>query len=67
MYMMPAAPGSWDFESGPFASTQVAPNARLGVGFFGLKRERSGMGAATVREVNAPKTRRAAIGFSLKF
>ena len=46
---------------------EIAPNAQFGFGMFGLKSERSHLQPVTVREINAPKQRRAAIGFSLKF
>jgi len=46
---------------------QIAPNAHFGIGMFGLKPEKSPLRPATVREIDAPKQRRAAVGFSLKF
>lgn len=50
-----------------FGRTQIAPNAHFGVGMFGLKPEKSPLRPATVREIDAPKQRRAAVGFSLRF
>lgn len=46
---------------------EIAPNAHFGFGMFGLKSEKSPLRPVTVREINAPKQRRAAVGFSLKF
>ena len=46
---------------------ELAPNLHFGFGMFGLKSEKSPMRPATVREIDAPKQRRAAVGFSLKF
>lgn len=66
-FTMPIAPESWAFESLPFAATEIAPNATFGIGMFGLRRERSGLAPATVREVNSRRTRRAGVGFSFKF
>ena len=50
-----------------FGRAQIAPNAHFGVGMFGLKPEKSPLRPVTVREIDAPKQRRAAVGFSLKF
>ena len=50
-----------------FGRAQIAPNAHFGFGMFGLKSEKSPLRPVTVREIDAPKQRRAAVGFSLKF
>ena len=50
-----------------FGRAQIAPNAHIGIGMFGLKPEKSALRPVTVREVDAPKQRRAAVGFSLRF
>jgi hypothetical protein len=47
--------------------TEVAPNAHFGFGMFGTKTERGSLQPVTAREIDAPKQRRAAVGFSLKF
>lgn len=46
---------------------EIAPNARLGFGIFGLKSERSRQAPVTVREIDIPKTRRAGVGLSIRF
>ena len=66
-FELPTTPDSWQSDGRPFAAAPIAPNATFGIGMFGLRQERSGMAATTVREVNSPRTRRAAIGFSVKF
>lgn len=45
----------------------IGPNARFGPGIFGLKPQTPRSRAVIANEVNAPKQRRAGIGFSLKF
>jgi hypothetical protein len=47
--------------------TQIAPNTHFGFGMFGLKSEKSPLRPVTGREIDAPKQRRAAVGFSLRF
>lgn len=47
--------------------TQIAPNTQFGFGMFGLKSEKSPLQPVTGREIDAPKQRRAAVGFSLRF
>lgn len=66
-FTMPTAPKSQPYEGRPFAAAEIGPNATFGLGMFGLKQERFGMAPTTVREVNSPRTRRPALGFSLKF
>ncbi len=66
-FKMPIGSESSTPDSHPFATTEIAPNARFGIGMFGYKQERFGMAPTTVREVNSPRTRRAGVGFSLKF
>lgn len=53
--------------SSSFASTEIAPNATLGLGVFGLKPERARQPPVTVHETNLPRTRRAGIGLRLGF
>jgi hypothetical protein len=50
-----------------FAGTELAPNAVLGIGAFGMKRERSYQAPVTVRDVATTRTRRPAVGVRLKF
>ena len=52
---------------GPIGRAEVAPNAHVGFGMFGMKSERTYLQPVTGREIDAPKQRRAAVGFSLKF
>lgn len=47
--------------------TTIGSHGRLGLGMFGLKSEQSRQRAVTVREIDAPRHRRAGVGFSLKF
>ena len=47
--------------------TSIGPNAQFGFGVFGLKAEKTHLRPVTVGEINVPKQRRAAVGFSLKF
>lgn len=53
--------------SEPIGRTAIAPNANFGFGMFGLKSEKSDLQPVTGREIDAPKRRRAAVGFSMKF
>jgi hypothetical protein len=46
---------------------EIAPNAHLGFGMFGLKSEKALLQPATGREIDMRKQRRAAVGISLKF
>lgn len=52
---------------GPFGRKEIAPNTHFGFGMFGLKSDKTDLRPATGREIIAPKQRRAAVGFSLKF
>ncbi len=52
---------------GPAVQAEIAPNTRFGLGIFGLKLEKSPLRPATVREIETPKQRRAALGFSVRF
>lgn len=52
---------------GRIGRAQIAPNAHVGFGMFGLKPEKSLLPPVTVREIDAPKQRRTALGFSLRF
>jgi hypothetical protein len=51
----------------PIGRLEIAPNAHFGFGMFGLKPEKTHLQPVTGREINAPKQRRAGVGFSLKF
>lgn len=51
----------------PLPSVQVGSTARIGFGIFGLKAETKRRKAVTVRDVSAPRHRRAGVGISLKF
>jgi lipopolysaccharide export system protein LptC len=50
-----------------FASTEVSSHATVGFGLFGLKTERSLQPHVTGYDARKPRSRRAAIGLSLKF
>ena len=50
-----------------FGRAQISPNAQFGFGMFGLKPEKSPLRPVTVREIDTPKQRRAAVGFSVRF
>jgi hypothetical protein len=50
-----------------FASTEVSSHARVGFGLFGLKPERSRQPHVTGYDASRPRSRRPAIGLSLKF
>lgn len=67
-FHMPRPSADYDLAAGGrMGLAEIAPNAHFGFGMFGLKSERSHLKPVTVREINAPKQRRAAVGFSLKF
>jgi len=51
----------------PFGRTEVAPNALVGFGMFGLTSDKNHLRPVTGREIDARKQRRAAVGLSLKF
>ena len=51
----------------PLPAVEIGSDARLALGIFGLKPETGRNRAVTVREVTAPRHRRAGVGFSLKF
>lgn len=50
-----------------FGRARIAPNMRVGFGVFGLRPERNPLRPVTVQEINTPKQRRAAVGFSMQF
>lgn len=52
---------------GMLASVEVGPNSRIGFGMFGLKPHASYGSPVTNREINTRRSRRAGVGFSLKF
>lgn len=49
------------------AGTELSPNAMIGFGIFGEKPERAAHAPATSRDLRLPKSRKAAVGFSLRF
>ena len=49
------------------AGTELAPNTLVGIGMFGLKSEKSPHAAATARDLAVTRSRKAAVGLSLKF
>ena len=64
---LPLASAHRQFAPSPVGRTEVAPETHLGFGIFGMKAERSYLQPVTAREIDAPKQRRAAVGFSMKF
>ena len=46
---------------------RLGDKGRFGVGIFGLRSETARQRAVTVREIDAPRPRRAGVGLSLKF
>ena len=67
-FHLPHLGGSYNYSGDErFGRAQIAPNAQIGIGMFGLKSERSQLRPVTGRELDAPKHRRAAVGFSLRF
>lgn len=55
------------FGSQVLAGTQLAPDTLVGFGIFGLKAEKSPHAAATARDLSITRSRKAAVGVSLKF
>lgn len=67
-FQMPTKHDFRDFApDGPSIQTEISPNTRFGLGMFGLKSEKAPLRPATVREIETPKQRRTAVGFSVKF
>lgn len=62
-----SAPNPKSYGSRIIAGTEVMPNAMLGVGFFGERAEKSAHAPSIAREFTLPKSRKAAVGFSLRF
>jgi hypothetical protein len=64
-------PSGYRFDSrdahGLFAAVEVAPNTRIGLGMFGPKASPSYGAPVTRREIDMRRSRRAGVGFSLKF
>jgi hypothetical protein len=56
-----------DANTNLFAGSEVSPNSTLGLGVFGLKRDRMALPPVTVYEVNTRQSRRPGVGLSLKF
>ena len=50
-----------------FAGTSLLPNAVFGLGLFGEKAGREPLAPVTAREIDRPRQRKAAVGFSLRF
>lgn len=59
--------GSRSSESPIIAGKELFPNTTIGFGMFGQKAEKSPHTSSTARELAIPKSRRAAVGLSLKF
>ena len=59
--------GSDDADRSLFAGVKVAPNGSIGLGMFGLKAQPSYGAPVTNREIDHRRSRRAGVGFSLKF
>ena len=55
------------FGSRVLAGTELAPDTLVGFGIFGLKAEKSPHAAATARDLSVTRSRKAAVGLSLKF
>lgn len=66
-YQLPRSANDRRFAPRTPGRAEIAPNTHFGFGIYGLKPERSYLQPTTGREINAPKQRRAAVGFSLKF
>ena len=66
-FHMPRPSQEFTFGTDHFGRAEIGPGAHFGFGIFGLKQERSHLRPVTVREIDAPKQRRPAVGFSLKF
>ena len=57
-----------DFDDGHMSlQAEVAPNAQVGVGIYGLTSDKSHLRPATVGEIGKPRQRRAGVGLSLRF
>lgn len=54
-------------ESRIFFGREVMRNGVLGVGLFGRKTEKALHSPVTARDLSIPKSRKASVGFSLKF
>lgn len=55
------------FGSRIIAGTQLTANGMVGFGLFGQKSEKGPLSAVTARDLALPKSRKAAVGFSLRF
>lgn len=49
------------------AGTELFPNTTVGFGMFGQKAEKSPHAPSIARELSLPKSRKAAVGLSLRF
>ena len=49
------------------AGTELIPNTTVGIGMFGERAERPDHTRSTNRDYSVPKTRKAAVGFALRF
>jgi hypothetical protein len=55
------------FGSRVLAGTELAPDTLVGFGIFGLKAEKSPHAAATARDLSLTRSRKAAVGLSMRF
>ncbi len=63
----PKFPDQSGRDLGLWAGTRLTPNATLGFGMFGPKRDRAVLAPATGHELNEPRSRRVGAGFRLRF
>lgn len=63
----PAPPAGTNGGTRIFAGTALLPNTVFGLGLFGERANREPLAPVTAREINLPKQRKAAVGFSLRF
>ncbi len=63
----PAPPAQRNGGTRIFAGTALLPNTMFGLGLFGERANREPLAPVTAREINLPKQRKAAVGFSLRF
>jgi hypothetical protein len=61
------APGRTSKGSVIIAGTELIPNAMVGFGMFGERAERPDHARSTSRDYSLPRSRKAAVGFALRF
>jgi hypothetical protein len=66
-YLLPESPDYAPETGRMWAGRELAPNARFGLGMFGLKTTRTQGSPVIVRDIETRNTRRAGVGLSLKF